>query len=142
METRSELLGKLMREMLRCFRTLAPRHLEKDAHERLTHAHMGLLYHLKSSPEGLSVKDLAAKLCVTSGAVTQFIDELVEKGFVVREEDTQDKRVLRVKLSKKIHEKMEKFMENYLKQIEPKFENFSEQEIKSLVKLLEKINSR
>src|SRR3990170_3653135 len=58
-----------------------------------------ILFSIAKEKGGASVKDLAEILGVTPGAVTQFVDGLVEKDLVKREEDLSDRRILRIKLT-------------------------------------------
>src|ERR1019366_9682838 len=67
----------------------------------LSSSQLRLLFLVGHRLDGSTVKEVADYLGVTSGAVTQLIDELVKKGFVDRSEDLIDRRVIRVKLSKK-----------------------------------------
>jgi DNA-binding MarR family transcriptional regulator len=41
--------------------------------------HVSALFQIAKEKDGMGMKDLAEQLCVTGGAVTQFIDDLVEK---------------------------------------------------------------
>ena len=49
--------------------------------------------------EGISVKELARIANMTPGAITQFMDVLIKKNFVRREEDPNDRRIVRLKLN-------------------------------------------
>lgn len=47
----------------------------------------------------LTVKELGAKVLLTSGSMTAAIDRLINRGFVEREEDAKDRRVRVVRLT-------------------------------------------
>lgn len=47
----------------------------------------------------LTVKELGAKVLLTSGSMTAAIDRLISRGFVEREEDAKDRRVRVVRLT-------------------------------------------
>lgn len=93
-----------------------------------------------SHTEGISVKELAAKLQVTSGAVTQFVDVLVEKGLVERTEDSIDRRIQRVQLTNTTKKTFEEFHTQYLQQAVPIFNVLTDLELTQLTSLLAKIN--
>jgi DNA-binding MarR family transcriptional regulator len=88
----------------------------------------------------VSVKELAEVLSVTSGAVTQFVDALVEKGLVRREEDHDDRRLLRIKLTEYAHNNFKEFKKDYFESVSRVFDSLSDEEIQQLTGLLMKAN--
>jgi len=48
-----------------------------------------------------TMSETAATLGITTGTLTVAIDRLVRKGYVVRRRDTEDRRVVRIELTKK-----------------------------------------
>lgn len=85
------------------------------------------------------MKELAEHLCVTSGAVTQFIDDLVEKKLLIREQDPKDRRSVRVRLSEDNREAFGEFKDHYIQSILPRFDKLTMEEMNTLLQLLEKI---
>lgn len=85
------------------------------------------------------MKELAEHLCVTSGAVTQFIDDLVEKKLLVREQDPHDRRSIRVRLSENDRAAFGTFKDQYIQSVMPRFDKLTSEELTTLLKLLEKI---
>ena len=61
----------------------------------------------KYKDEGISVKELAKIADITPGAITQFIDVLITKNLVVREEDPSDRRMVRLKITPSAKSQME-----------------------------------
>lgn len=63
----------------------------------------------------VQLKDLAAKLHLTPGAITQIIDSLVKDGYLKRTPHDTDRRIIQVQLTKKgvnhIHILMQKRLE-------------------------------
>jgi DNA-binding MarR family transcriptional regulator len=49
--------------------------------------------------ENIGVKELGRELGITSSAITQLVDELVLKGYLVRQSSRSDRRALSLKLS-------------------------------------------
>lgn len=58
-----------------------------------------LMAQLERSPQGLKMSELSQRMMVTGGNVTGITDGLEKEGLVVREVDSADRRVFRVKLT-------------------------------------------
>ena len=58
-----------------------------------------LMAQLERAPEGLKMSELSQRMMVTGGNVTGITDGLEKEGLVVREVDSADRRVFRVKLT-------------------------------------------
>jgi DNA-binding MarR family transcriptional regulator len=99
-----------------------------------------IIFYLARKHEGVSVKELAEQLNVTSGAISQFIDALVEKKLVRREEDRHDRRLLRMKLTKSAKGKFTNFKKYYFAVVNRAFHSLSNEEIITLLELLNKID--
>jgi DNA-binding MarR family transcriptional regulator len=102
---------------------------------------MHLLFSIADSKEGISVKDLAEGASVTPGAITQFVDILVEKGLVAREGDPNDRRVVRLKLTDQAKNQFAKFKTEHLASMCRIFDVLSEEEIKQLLSIFTKIDT-
>jgi DNA-binding MarR family transcriptional regulator len=102
--------------------------------------HVRILFRLANKPEGVSVKEMAEAMAVTSGAVTQFIDSLVEKGLVRREEDRDDRRLLRIKLTEYANDNIMEFKKDYFASVSRVFNSLSDDEVLQLTGLLMKAN--
>ena len=100
-----------------------------------------MLFFIARQNEEVAAKDLAEMLGVTPGAVTQFVDGLVDMGLVKREEDIMDRRIIRIKLTELARSKLEEFRKGYLASASQVFDILSDAEIKELVRLLDKVDS-
>ena len=58
-----------------------------------------LMAQLERAPQGLKMSELSQRMMVTGGNVTGITDGLEREGLVVREMDTTDRRVFRVRLT-------------------------------------------
>ena len=65
----------------------------------MTLSRFDYLAQLHRHPQGLRMSELSRRLMVTGGSVTGLTDELVKDGHVVREDDPQDRRSWRVRLT-------------------------------------------
>lgn len=106
---------------------------------KLSRRQIFFLFIVAKSKEGISVKDLARFSRVTSGAVTQFIDILIEKKLVKREADPQDRRALKIKLTDYARSRFDNFKKGYFNSISPAFKNLTTEELNTLFYLLEKV---
>ncbi len=105
---------------------------------------IGLL--LQAQREPLSMGDLGAMLKVPLSTATRMIDWLVESGFVVRLPDLQDRRVVRVSLSRKgqeLYQTITDFIRQRARQVLLQFNNEEQVNliflIKKLVKAIEEV---
>ncbi len=101
---------------------------------------IGMLFFVSKRADGAPVKDLANFFGITPGAVTQFIDGLVEKNLVSRNEDPNDRRILRIRLTEFAEMKLEKFKRDYFATISLLFTSLDDTEVAELIRLLAKIN--
>ncbi len=150
-KSRKELLEKLLKEFFQAFRSMKSSHLQdhthddgnhKDWHLGFGHGHRDLFFRLIKEKDGISVKEIASSLNVTSAAVTQMVDHLVEKGMVTREEDPADRRSQIIKLSDKARQKVESFRANMVERFGPAFDDLNNDEVSQLTVLLGKINKQ
>lgn len=138
---REILLRNLLKRVAFVFKNMAWGRSSLIGKLRLNRSEVEILFLASRSKIGLTVKDLAEKLNVTSGAITQFVDILFEKGLIEREEDQKDRRILRIKFSKLAQKKFSEFKKEYFSLISPIFKNLSDGELRQLSALLGKINS-
>ncbi len=136
-KSREELLQSLI-EKIRCvIRGLHVGH--PFGKHTLGKPQIGILFSLARSKDGLSVKQLADLLNVTSGAITQFVDGLAKEDLVLGQEDSKDRRIMKIMLTKNAEKKFKDFKKNYFKSVSPLFDNLSNEEMAQLINLLNKI---
>jgi DNA-binding MarR family transcriptional regulator len=68
--------------------------------ERISIAQMGLLFMIHESQSVIS-KDLATRMQISRSAIAQFLDGLSELGYITKTEDSKDRRIVHISLSKK-----------------------------------------
>ena len=139
-KSREELIRSLVTEMRAVMRGMHSGQGFRFAGFIVGPPQVRILFCLASKPDGVSVKDLAEILSVTSGAVTQFIDALVEKGLVKRDEDQNDRRLLRIKLTEYAGSKFSEFKRDYFAAVSRVFSSLSDEEILQMTALLKKAN--
>jgi DNA-binding MarR family transcriptional regulator len=136
-KNREELLETAVHRLMGVMRHV--RHPGPPPDQVLSPPQIHLLFTISASPEGLSAKELAERSSITPGAVTQFVNALVDKGLVAREGDPNDRRVVMLKatvLAKKQREKFRKEQATLMAKI---FEGLSNDELKQLIALFTKM---
>ena len=88
----------------------------------------------------VTMSEIAAETRVHPTVVTHFMDRMVDKGFVERRHDEDDRRVVRVSLTEKGRETAEKLLQNYLNRVEAALKGASKQERDSLIAQLTRID--
>lgn len=134
---RQQLVQEVIVKIKRFFRSTHAAGLSFKGHQ-LNRIHMGLLFHIAKN-DGVSMKELAEFLCVTGGAVTQFVDDLVEKKLVVREVDPQDRRGVKVSLSTETAKALPALKQKYFAMLAPRFSKLTTEELQTLHQLIDKL---
>ena len=118
------------------------RHPGPPPEPKLSPPQVHLLFTIgRKKGEGISMKELAELSHITPGAVTQFVDGLVERGLVAREGDPSDRRIVRLKLTELAKNQMEKFRKEHLASMSRIFEALNDDEIKQLIALFTKMDT-
>jgi DNA-binding MarR family transcriptional regulator len=138
--TREDLLQKLVEQMF-----IIMKQIHRDISPTdplLSPPQARLLFTIAGKKEeGISVKELAEKTNVTPGAITQFVDALVKKDLVRRDEDSNDRRIVRLTLTGSAKSKIEKLHKDFLATASRSFDVLSDREIRQLIELLAKVAS-
>ena len=106
----------------------------------LTRTQMNAMFVL-SRAEDSSVADLAAKLRVTSGAVSQTVDALKAQGLVTSDVNEADRRARVIRLTADARVEVNAFERGYLDAIGPRFDSLSLQEIAELDRILSRVSA-
>lgn len=140
-KTREDLLQTLIQRMMSVMRHV--RHVVPPPGEPvLSPPQAHLLFAIARGKEaGISVKELAELSSVTPGAVTQFVDGLVEGGLVAREGDPNDRRIVRLKLTEQAKSHFEKFRKEHLTSMFKIFEALTDEELKQLIAIFTKMDT-
>ena len=102
---------------------------------------MMILFFIYENQGVSSVKDIAKFLNVTSGAVTQFTDGLVEKKLVKREASLVDRRSVNIKLAGNVKKEFGRFKKKYLESASLAFSGLSDKELEQFIELAGKIKA-
>ena len=88
------------------------------------------------------MKNIASELALANGWVTDIVDRLEKKGYLIRIHDEGDRRIVKVSLTpsgRDVSNKIKEFLKNT---IENSLKNLNNDEIDSFKKILSKINNK
>jgi DNA-binding MarR family transcriptional regulator len=138
-DTRERLLQQAIEQLFTMMRKV---HKEIGPHKQFISPPQARLAFIISSfkEEGISVKDLAERSCITPGAVTQFVDQLIAKGLVKRETDPNDRRIVRLKVTPAAKSRLHKLKKDFYTSASQTFDVLNDDELKQLIDLLAKVN--
>lgn len=114
-------------------------------HHNISHGRFGVLMLLAQNcngdgtTAGMTPAELADNARVTRATMTGLIDTLERDGLVRREADTQDRRMMRICLTPKARQFLEKMLPGHFRRMAALMAPLSESERKTLVRLLNKI---
>lgn len=133
-ETLNELLVKLFKDILE----IEAKSLITEEFKDITYNDMHIIEAV-GIDEPRNMKTVAKLMSVTTGTLTKAMDALCEKGYVVRERSTKDKRVIKLRLTdkgKSAYYHHEQFHRQMIKNIASEM---SEQETEVLIYALAKL---
>lgn len=128
-----------------CFQTLSlASAIDRDcaallAPHGLSEGRFVLLFLLDATPAGLAPNELAAKAGVTRATVTGLLDGLEREALAERQVDADDRRALRIKLTRKGKQLAKKVFAQHSHWIAQLFGDLSPNERKQLNTLLNKV---
>lgn len=103
----------------------------------LTRTQIDILSSIYKKPHTTSF--LATEFNVSASAISQIVDQLIEKRLVDRIEDSRDRRITNITLSKNGMQLFEQINQKYLSHIENDFKTISTAEINQLTDTVRKI---
>lgn len=135
---REDLLQELIERMMSVMRKV--RHDSLPSGPALSPPQAHILHSITMKKDGASVSELAERMGVTPGAITQFVNGLVEQDLVVRENDPDDRRVVRLKLTRTARNQFEKLRREYLESAARTFDVLSVEDIHTLNRIFARID--
>ena len=133
-ETLNELLVKLFKDILE----IEAKSLITEEFKDITYNDMHIIEAV-GVDEPRNMKTVAKLMSVTTGTLTKAMDALCDKGYVVRERSTKDKRVIKLRLTdkgKSAYDHHEQFHRHMIKDIASEM---TEQETEILIYALAKL---
>lgn len=95
-----------------------------------------------SENDGISIKELAGLMGITSSGATQQVDSLVKKGYLVRRGRQEDRRSLKISLSENMKKQLNTLKTRHMENLSSIYEVLSDNELGIFCELNRKIASR
>lgn len=89
-----------------------------------------------SDSRGMKVSELSAQLQITPAAVTHMINSLEEEGFVERQADPSDRRIVLVKVTVKGQQLVDQLYAEHFQEIKALVEFLGEQDSQEFIRIL------
>lgn len=90
----------------------------------------------------LTASELCRKMCHDNGAVTRLLDHLEERGYVERQRNREDRRVVDLQITEAGKLKVNELTPQVVESLNCALETFSATEFSELVRLLDKLKTR
>ncbi|MDE6241969.1 MAG: winged helix DNA-binding protein [Anaeroplasmataceae bacterium] len=106
----------------------------------LTHTQAVILLDVYHHPNETKITDICKRLNKTTNTISPLVKRLVEKGYLVKKQNSFDNRVFEVSFSEKGMIMMKSINEDVLKFSTPLFNELSDEEFSNLYKSLKILN--
>jgi DNA-binding MarR family transcriptional regulator len=129
---RDELVQEIIEELARCQRAAVnPSEWNKIG---LSHSQVGMLFMILHRKDA-NVKQISEHLGVTKSAITQLLEPLVNKGFIDRQTDPNDRRIVRFKLTDKGKKTIKEIHKQKFSGLRSALDSLSDNELEQLAAL-------
>lgn len=128
--------------MLFLMKSSSPDFFRAMAEHELSLTQVKLLYMLEDEETERSIKEIADQFAMSLGAMSRCVDALLQRGFVERREDTDDRRIKRVRISPAGRDLTGRLTELRLSQLDAFLTTLTESQRKRLAGALESILER
>jgi DNA-binding MarR family transcriptional regulator len=98
-----------------------------------------IILSLVKKNEGISIKELAENMNITSSAATQQVNNLVKKGYLLREESNVDRRLVNIHISEEMDKKIDIVETSLLKQMHVFFSEMTDEELEMVRRITNRI---
>jgi len=128
----------LLPDLVKAFRTDEPQEI---LHMDISFPEICVLGQLSSNQEP-TMSELGRSISMDLSTLTRTVDKLVEKEFVVRKPDPEDRRMVRVVITTEGRKIMSRFEEQRRKKIESLLRQMTSQERRDLLNIFETLHGR
>ncbi len=141
MTNRKQLIEDILNSFHAMRHKIKPKDFNSTHQNPITHSQwfvLGIIENCKNA----SIKDISGMLGMSSSGVTQLVDGLVQSGYVVRQDDPKDRRLVQLELSLKGKKQIAILREKRIKKMEKLFDVLTDSELRTYLKLHKKITSK
>jgi|SRR3989338_295293 len=141
MSTRTQLIEEILHSFhaIRNITKTKSLHLGDQSH--ITHSQWFVLKMIEHFNKR-SIKDIAEAMEMSSSAATQLVDPLVQGGYVIRQEDPEDRRLVQLELSPKGKKHIAATKNKRINEMAEIFDALSDSELKEYLHLQKKLLSK
>ena len=126
-----------VKELMNAFIRFKRKQMEASNDHKVSEART-LIFLSESPEEGMQVIELSKKMYVTSPFITQIINKLEKKGLIIRKNDPNDRRVVRVTLTDAGKEAAYEIKKSFHKRFKFLAEHLGAEDSRQLAQLLHK----
>lgn len=110
----------------------------------LTDADLAVLFTIKFADDNIKIKltDIANKLELTLPAVTHKVNDLEERGLLVKKVSTNDRRVVNLELTTDAKKELDSIVDSYYNPLFILMDRLGKEDSKTLLKILDKVNAQ
>lgn len=134
---RKKIVGELMQNMYAMRKNLMAGHVSKKM-TAITPS-QGFVLRFVAHNDSVNIKAVAEALHMSSSAATQLVDGLVEKGFLLRKTDPDDRRSIALSLSEKAKKQMTEFKRQHVQKMMDVLSALTDEELEQFMLLNQKI---
>lgn len=128
----------LLPDLVKAFHMDQPQEI---LHMDISFPEICVLGHLSSTQEP-TMSELGRSICMDLSTLTRTVDKLVEKEFVVRKSDPEDRRVVRVAITAGGRKIVSRFEEQRRKKIESMLREMTSEERSNLLSIFKTLHAR
>jgi DNA-binding MarR family transcriptional regulator len=132
---REDLIQGIIENLARCQKV--PANLSAWQKIGLSHAQVGMLFMILHHSDA-NVKQISEYLGITKSAVTQLMEPLVNKGYVSRQNDARDRRIVRLNLTASGKKTLKEIGKAKFAGMRSALANLSDKDLEQLAKLHQK----
>ena len=136
MLSRSEVIEVIF-DSMHVLRRKMTAYCAKDS--EITPAQWAVLRVLLHQESPLNLKEVAESLGMSGSAATQLVEALVKKDYLQREVDPQDRRLVKLSISKEFQKKLEVKKKTSMKRVVRLFDALSDKELARYAELNQKL---
>ena len=103
-------------------------------------SHVKVIFHLMNNGSS-SISDIASSLCISKPNMTPIIDKLIKEDLVCRQEDFNDRRIIRIQLTQKAYEIANAHEKNLKNILLDKISSLDSEDLSNMGDLIVNLNS-
>jgi DNA-binding MarR family transcriptional regulator len=139
-QSREDLIDTIFSSMQRMHRVGSAKFHTLIGRHDISPSQLELLLTVKHR-SSINVKELAATMQLTPGAVTQIVEGLVQNGYVERREDERDRRITNIVLADGGKQKLKELWEQRLNVMKKIMQSLTTEELAVFSKVQEKMSA-